>query len=473
MSERERDPICRVALLVPHPTRTAVLVATERDEPAGSPACARLPTLQLPTLELPGEEPLLSDIVALVDVMDGDTTPVLRQVVTASGDDQDAEPGEPSHAAAASELLVEFEAGTSGRPPGWTWQAIDAETIGRLEPATSRAAVAAWARERDEGWSPARPAWSLPGWFARASAWVLEQMEADGGPATGPVRQHQLWGVSAVLRVPGPRGDAYFKCSLEIFRHEAVTTRALAEHTPDLMPHVIAVEPVQGWMLMRDLGALELGEQDEETWDRGVVAHARIQQHWLGRTDELVGLGLPVRSLTDLAAQVEEMGADAELLGRMPPGLREAWSASAPALVRSCERLDRLVPGPTLVHGDFHPWNVVSGSDATRVFDWSDAAVSHPFVDLATYIFRTRNLDRRRHLVDACIDAWSDVAEEEQLREAARLGLVVGALYQAQTYRALLPTLMGEGVYDGMADGDVQWLDRSLRRHELGLTSPS
>ena len=44
------------------------------------------------------------------------------------------------------------------------------------------------------------------------------------------------------------------------------------------------------------------------------------------------------------------------------------------------------------------------------------------------------------------------MASEESLREAAALGLVVGALYQVQTYRALLPTLIGTGADDGLAE---------------------
>ena len=86
---------------------------------------------------------------------------------------------------------------------------------------------------------------------------------------------------------------------------------------PELLPEVIAVDTDRGWLLMRDLGAAGLGDQDPSLWHHGVVAHAGIQQSWLRRTDELVALGLPVRSLTDLAAQVEAMsehgaaGADA------------------------------------------------------------------------------------------------------------------------------------------------------------------
>jgi hypothetical protein len=65
------------------------------------------------------------------------------------------------------------------------------------------------------------------------------------------------------------------------------------------------------------------------------------------------------------------------------------------------------------------------------------------------------------------------VASEESLREAAALGLVVGALYQVQSYRAILPTLMADGADDGLAGGDLAWIARSLARHERGLESPS
>src|SRR4029079_16854616 len=125
-----------------------------------------------------------------------------------------------------------------------------------------------------------------------------------------------------------------------------------------------------------------------------------------------------------------------------------------------------------LVHGDFHPWNVVHGPRTTRVFDWSDAAVSHPFLDLATYVFRTKDLAVRRGMVDAYVAAWSTEGSQESLREAVAVGLVVGALYQVQTYRAILPTLMSNGADDDLADADLDWINRTLTRCEQGLESP-
>ena len=439
-----------VALLVPHPTRLAVLAV------AGGHASA---AAELPTLRL-GPEPTIPEIMRSVDVIDPTTAVPLRLSMT-SGQAEGAEVA----------MLLEFDAAGAEAPAGWIWRDLDASTLARLEPAHARAPVSSWAREREEGWSPLRPPWSKPGWFARASAWMLDQMAADGRPATRAPQVHHLWDLSVVLRAPSTTGNVFLKCSPDLFRHEAAATQALATHMPQALPDVVAVDGAQGWLLMRDLGAPELGEQDQSLWHEGLVAHAGIQQVWQERTGELVDLGLPVRSLPDLAAQVDEIGDDDVLQARMSPDMRQRWGSAAPTLAAACLRLDGIGPDPSLVHGDLHPWNITFGSGTTRIFDWTDAAVSHPFVDLATYVFRTVDVAVRRRLVDAYLGAWSTSGSKEDLREAAELAVTVGSLYQVQTYRALIPTLMGAGNDVGLAGGDMSWIERTLTRQELGLDS--
>jgi hypothetical protein len=390
---------------------------------------------------------------------------VLRLVVTSTDDDSDTLAGE----GAEVSMLLEFDASAIDPPAGWTWQDLDADVIARLEPESSRAAITSWASERANGWSPLRPQWSRPGWFARASKWMREQMAADGRPAIGSPRQHLLWGASVVLSAPSTDGNVFFKCSPELFRHEPVLTQALSQLMPELVPEVIAVDSTEAWLLMRDFRATELGDLGQSLWHEGLVKHAEIQQSWLGRTDELVALGLPVRSLTDLARHVEAMADDSRLIERLSPDVRERWLATAPRLAESCRRMDEIGPGPSLVHGDLHPWNVAVGKGTTRVFDWTDAAVSHPFVDLATYVLRTEDTAVRRQLMDAYVTAWSAVHPEELLKEAAALALAVGALYQVRTYRVLLPTLTQNGADDGLARADLGWIKISLNCHEQGL----
>jgi hypothetical protein len=453
---------CQVTLLIPHSERRAVLVADVESFTPGTP-----PTL--PTLRMSSAEPKLSDILDLVDVVDTATTPVLRLVVTSGGEASDTLAGDGNEVS----LVLEFDAATTDPPAGWTWQELSAEVLAQLEPESSRAAFASWARERADGWSPLRPPWSRPGWFASASKWMVDQMTAEGRPAISAPQQHQLWGASIVLRASSANGDVFFKCSPELFRHEAAMTKALAELMPERLPEVIAVDGDRGWMLMRDFRAAELGDLDPSLWHEGVVTHAGIQMSWLGRTDELLALGLPVRSLKDLALEVEAMTEDPVLLERMTADTRGQWLATAPALAESCRRLDEIGPGTSLVHGDLHPWNIAYGHGTTRVFDWTDAAVSHPFVDLATYVLRTEDTAVRRRVMDAYIDAWSAVHPEDLLREAAALALEVGALYQVQTYRILLPTLMQNGADDGLAVADLGWIKISLKCHEHGLDNPA
>ena len=453
MTEAGEEHGWQVSLLVPHPTRLAVLVG----DSGPSSSVWRLPTLRT------GPEPPLAEIMASVDAVDPETSVPLRlSMSTAQADGVEIA------------LVLEFDAvAAAAAPAGWAWRDLDAETIARLEPADARAAVSSWTRERVDGWEPLRPVWSRPGWFARASAWMLDQMAAAGCPATGAPRVHYLWGVSVVLRAPSSNGDFFLKCSGDIFRQEAITTRRLAAHMPEVFPEVVAVDATQGWLLMGDLDAPELGEQDESLWHSGLVIYSGIQRTWQGRTDELVDLGLAVRSLTALAEEVGEISDDDVLQSRMDSELRDRWRSSAPSLARACLRLEEIGPGPSLVHGDLHPWNVTYGSGKTRIFDWTDAAVSHPFVDLATYIFRTDDVALRRRMVDAYLDAWSTVGSVDRLREAVDLAVVVGSLYQVQTFRVLIPTLMNQGADDDLADGDLSWIRRTLTRLEHGLDSPS
>ena len=75
-------------------------------------------------------------------------------------------------------------------------------------------------------------------------------------------------------------------------------------------------------------------------------------------------------------------------------------------------------------------------------------------------------------MIDAYLDAWSADLPAELLREAATLGVVVGTLYQVQTYRTLLPTVMRRGADDDLAGADVDWIRRTLSRLQMGLESP-
>src|SRR5215212_7592376 len=127
MADPEPAESCQVSLLVPHPFRTAVLVADDRnyveaDTPSRHP--------RLPMVRMSSAEPPLTEILASVDVVDTAATAVLRQVKTTpseAGYGVPIEPGEVS-------LMLEFDASEAKPPTRWMWQDLDAQALAELEP---------------------------------------------------------------------------------------------------------------------------------------------------------------------------------------------------------------------------------------------------------------------------------------------------------------------------------------------------
>ena len=115
MTDPELVSGCLVALLIPHPSRTAVLVA-DVGRPTGESSAS------LPTVWLKNPEPELSDILGSVEVIDPDAVVVLRQVSIPAGEGKQ------------NALMLEFDAYWAEPPIGLTWLDLDDETIARLEP---------------------------------------------------------------------------------------------------------------------------------------------------------------------------------------------------------------------------------------------------------------------------------------------------------------------------------------------------
>jgi len=68
--------------------------------------------------------------------------------------------------------------------------------------------------------------------------------------------------------------------------------------------------------------------------------------------------------------------------------------------------------GGALLHGDFHPGNVLVGESSLVVIDWFDAAVGHPIADIARteLLLDAHDVTDRQHLpgaTDADLDALS------------------------------------------------------------------
>jgi hypothetical protein len=250
-----------------------------------------------------------------------------------------------------STALYEFDAPRS--EPRGSWIAI--EEVPGLVPAEIRDGAERWVAEQHGApVPPERAPWARPGWLAEAEAWIAASVDL-----VEPPRLHEQWVLSSVLRAATADGIVYFKAAFSIYRHEPVVTAALGREHPGRVPAVLAVEPERGWLLMRELQGDVLGTLDRTRWPDAGPLLREIHEAWSSRADEVLALGGQDRRLEP--ADVPE-----ELHGDL-------------------DALDDLGLPDTLAHGDFHPWNVVTGPDGLVLADWSDACLTHPLFDLVTF----------------------------------------------------------------------------------------
>jgi Ser/Thr protein kinase RdoA (MazF antagonist) len=124
----------------------------------------------------------------------------------------------------------------------------------------------------------------------------------------------------------------------------------------------------------------------------------------------------------------------------LTPEERADLTRLAPVLKESIRRLGGFGLPPTLVHGDLHPGNVAHLDGDLVFFDWTDACVSHPFIDLHSLRWE-RDESVRAQLLEAYMEPWEVVATPESRREAAALAAVVTPLHHAVSYQYIVAAL--------------------------------
>jgi hypothetical protein len=360
-------------------------------------------------------------------------------------------------------------------PPGVAWVGREelAAAAGRNEPAA--VAVRVLDELVDGRQRAGRQPWALPAWLPAAEAWLRSSLEELAYAITGPARQVRVWELSCVLRAPTDRGAVYFKATadLPLFVNEGVVMRALAGIFPDHVPAPLAVDAARGWLLLGDLGE-ELGwEVPVERLEEVLRAFARLQVEAAGHVDQLLGAGCLDRRLAWMAAQARAWLPTIEETAHLPgidaatwlsPGEMAELRGAVPSLVATCTELAAFAVPATLVHGDLNLSNVAGGPAGHRFFDWTDACISHPFVDLLAFFHEDEDEVQgalRARLLDAYLAEWTSFEPAERLLGAWRLAEPVAAFHYAISYRSIAAAI--EPPLDHhMAASTAYWLRKVL-----------
>jgi hypothetical protein len=299
--------------------------------------------------------------------------------------------------------------------------------------------------------------WTQPGWFGRARAWILAELERRGIEVSGLIEQPHSRPWSTVLRVPTDEGNVYFNVVSPVHPHESALLEALERWRPDSVPRSLSVDTGRGWVLMRDAGQ-RLCELIRPTrylrhWLPVLPRYAELQIELAGRVPELLALGVPDRHLSVMPALYEPLLADADALRiDQPFGLTHAQyerlltlSTRAAGL---CKRLaDHPIP-ETINHGDLNVGAVFVGDVSPVFIDWGDGCVSHHFYSLRTVLVSAEinlgleeNSPELQPLCDAYLEPWTHFESRRDLLEALDLALRLAGINGALTWHRLVSKL--------------------------------
>lgn len=378
------------------------------------------------------------------------------------------------------ELIYLLTPRTSSLPLSGHWQSRD-DLNADLIPSDPRWNVFKDAfHDLDVSSLPTRRPWSERGWFDVADGWATAALQAAGIPPEQPSVQLRIWGLATVNRYKTSAGDIFFKAAAYgsggnespgsrslLFANEAVLLSAFSARFPGYVPRPVAIDTERVWMLLPDAGTPLGDSKDVALWEAAIRVHARRQREMLGQVAALQQVGCLDRGLGHLDVDIDDLTADNEAMAFLEPTDQERFQASIPAIKALIAELATLGIPDSFTHGDLHPWNIGVQEDRLVFFDWTDACITHPFMDLASYLGASRVLkdvpDARDRLRSAYLEEWHGLASPGALGRAADLAEMLAMVHQAVSYQHMIRSLEGPSRND-MGNGVPYWITRLLER---------
>jgi hypothetical protein len=298
--------------------------------------------------------------------------------------------------------------------------------------------------------------WDDADWRASVRRWIDERAAALGLARTGPLRTLHRRPWSLVLRTGTSAGPIFFKATAPTLANDPALTSHLADLAPDLVLRPLAVDAERRWMLLppggRRLRGLP-GEALLRHWERLLPRYATLQLDTLDTDDTLLARGALDRRPSRLAEQLRAfLASPAKTRVGRHDGLTaeevDRLVRQLPAIAERAGAIEAAGIGHSIQHDDLHDGNVFVGSGGDRIFDWGDAAVSHPFgslvvslTSIADRLGRPDGAPELRRLRDAYLEPWragrSDADLEAGISAVERVYPLMRALTWAAAFEAL------------------------------------
>lgn len=296
-----------------------------------------------------------------------------------------------------------------------------------------------------------RAIWDQPGATGPVVDLIDTELAQQGRVRTGPPELVRRWSISTVLLIPTDQGPVWFKAVPPVFAHEGALARWVASAQPRHAAAVLGSGP--GWLLTE--GLPEGGRDGTGRQEGPLAAAVRVQRASIGRSAELIALGCPERSPARITADLDLLVDRTDLLGGPEA---QGLVAALPELTRLLEEADGDGTPTVLVHGDIQEENALWTGRSWALIDWTDAALTHPFAELARPLMQATPGQRARAEAEFT-QAWADVLSPRAVSRALRLAPVLGAAHQVGNYVRIVEAV---GATDGLDALLREWVRRLL-----------
>jgi hypothetical protein len=309
--------------------------------------------------------------------------------------------------------------------------------------------------------------WTNRGWHAEAEEWLRTSMRENGTPVVGVIEPILTWELSCVLRAQTASGPVYFKRALDtpLFANEGPVVAELAALFPADVPKPLAVDPDRRFLVLADAGPIVGWDASIETREEVMRAAARLQIRSAPHVDRLLAAGCIDRRLDWLAVQAIRWPDEVDLSPWLSFDDVALVRSAGRRLAQMCAELAALPVPHTIVQGDLHLGNVARGEHGFVIFDWTDACIAHPFIDMIAIGWED-DLAVRTSLLNAYLDEWRQFGSTAELDHAWQLAQPLTALNHAIGYVSLWSSVAQEAAdreFGRYAARFLQSLVRALR----------
>ncbi len=236
---------------------------------------------------------------------------------------------------------------------------------------------------------PLRLPYARPGGPAADLAWADRALAAIGRPRASTARQVRTWNLSSLCRLPTSDGAVWLKVVPPFFAHEG---GVLSRLDPALVPPLLATDGPR--VLLDEVSGEPLYDATGPVLLRMVSLLVGLQAQWADRVPDLLQLGMPdwrATSFAELAAATVARTAD-----QLDPDVRRACERVVDGLAGRFAAIEACGVPDTLVHGDFHPGNLVGDDRHLTLLDWGDCGVGSPLLDQGAFLSRVDEHERSR-----------------------------------------------------------------------------